>query len=600
MRLLTNITRSYARLTRHHADTLRLFSRILDVLTIICSILALAALVLYAGFDHEMIPFRRIAPWLNVFLGVFAVNILFNLLLRFQDTCRETKLLKWIVDGCILLIFILHLLVRHPWINKVLVGAVAVYSAVYICWALIRSLGKRTNPSLILSVSFLLVIGLGTLLLMLPKCTVNGIAPVDALFVSTSAVCICGLTSVDVAANFTPLGLSIIALMMQVGALGVMTITSSFALFFSGNASIYSQLMVRDMFYSRTINSLLPTLGYTLLFTLAVEALGAVAIFFSIRGLFPDLSSAQLWATAGFHSLSAFCNAGFSNLPDGMANHTLMRGNQLIYIVISVLVIAGGIGFPILVNAKDALTEQFRRLSARLRRRPLPPRHPHLFNMNTRVAVFTTFVLFALTFFLFLFFEWNGVLGGMSPYQKLVQGVFNSTTPRSSGFVSVSPVGFLPVTLLLVMFMMWIGAGSQSTAGGIKVNTFAAALLHLRGVVSGRRYVTAYNRRISLASLSRAQAVIVLSLLSYALFAAAMLILAPEIPPRALLFETLSALFSVGSSFGITPSLSVGAKLLLCSAMFIGRVGLLSLLMGLVKQSSNPPITLPEDNLIIN
>ena len=178
--------------------------------------------------------------------------------------------------------------------------------------------------------------------------------------------------------------------------------------------------------------------------------------------------------------------------------------------------------------------------------------------------------------------------------------MFNSTTPRSSGFVSVSPAGFLPVTLLLVMFMMWIGAGSQSTAGGIKVNTFAAALLHLRGVVSGRRYVTAYNRRISLASLSRAQAVIVLSLLSYALFAAAMLILAPEIPPRALLFETLSALFSVGSSFGITPSLPVGAKLLLCSAMFIGRVGLLSLLMGLVKQSSNPPITLPEDNLIIN
>lgn len=597
---MTDITRSYARFTRHHADTLRLFSRILDVLTVVCSILSLAALTLYAGFDHEMIPYRRISPWLNTFLAIFAVNILFNLILRFHETCRETKLFKWIVDGMILLIFAVHSLCHLPWFHRLLAIGVALYSAIYICWALIRSLGRRTNPSLILSVSFLLVIGLGTVLLMLPKCTVGGIAPMDALFVSTSAVCICGLTSIDVASTFTPLGLSIIALMMQVGALGVMTITSSFALFFSGNASIYSQLLVRDMFYSRTINSLLPTLGYTLLFTLSVEALGAVAVFFSLRGLFPDFSPMQMWATAAFHSLSAFCNAGFSNLPDGMANSVLMRGNQLVYIVVSLLVIAGGIGFPILVNAKDALGEQLRRISARIRRRPLPPRHPHLFNMNTRVALTTTAILFALTFFLFLFFEWNGSLAGMSPYQKLVQGLFNSTTPRSSGFVSVNPSGFLPVTLLLVMFMMWVGAGSQSTAGGIKVNTFAAAMLHLRGVVSGRRYVTAFNRRISLASLSRAQAVIVLSLLSYALYAGTMFMLAPGFSPRALLFETMSALFSVGSSFGITPDLPVAAKALLCSAMFIGRVGLLSLLMGLVKQSANPPLTLPEDNLIIN
>ena len=283
-----------------------------------------------------------------------------------------------------------------------------------------------------------------------------------------------------------------------------------------------------------------------------------------------------------------------------MANQALLHGNQLIYLAVSALVIAGGIGFPILVNTKDAIAERLSRLWARLTRRPLPPRHPHLYNMNTRVALATSAALFALTFVLFLLFEWNGALAGFSPYEKLVQGVFNSTTPRSSGFVSVNPAGFLPVTLLLVMFMMWVGAGSQSTAGGIKVNTFAAAMLHLRGVVSGRRYVTAYNRRISLASLSRAQAVIWLSILSYALFAGAMLLLAPGFSTRDLLFETLSALFSVGSSLGVTAALPVAAKGLLCLAMFVGRVGLLSLLMGLVRQSSNPPLTLPEDNLIIN
>lgn len=599
MRFLTDMQQAYARLSRRHADTLRLFSRVLDVLTVIASLLCLVALTLYVGFDHSVVRYSHIAPWLNGCLTVFAVNILFNLLFRFHETMRETRALKWIVDAMILLCIPLRYVVSPSGFFWPLAIVAGLYSAFYLCWALIRSLGRRTNPSLILSVSFLLVIALGSLLLMLPKCTVDGISPIDALFVSTSAVCICGLTSVDVSATFTPLGISIIAVMMQVGALGVMTITSSFALFFSGNASIYSQLMVRDMFYSRTINSLLPTLGYTLAFTLIVEALGAVAIFFSLNGLFPDITAGQQWAIAAFHSLSAFCNAGFSNLPDGLANQTLMHGNQLIYLVISILVIAGGIGFPILVNTKEAIGERLSRFSARVFHHAEPPRHPHLFNMNTRVALSTSAILFALTFVLFLIFEWNGALRGLSPYAKVVQGVFNSTTPRSSGFVSVNPAGFMPVTLLLVMFMMWIGAGSQSTAGGIKVNTFAAAMLHLRGVVSGRRYVTAYNRRISTASLSRAQAVVWLSLISYVLFAGCMLLLAPAFSTCALLFETLSALFSVGSSLGVTAALPAGAKTLLCVAMFVGRVGLLSLLMGLVKQSSNSPVTLPEDNLII-
>ncbi|MDE6145254.1 MAG: potassium transporter, partial [Muribaculaceae bacterium] len=438
-----------------------MFSRALDWLTVAASLVCLVALTLYAGFDHSVVRYAHVEPWLNACLGVFALNILFNLILRFKDTMRETKPLKWIADGLIMVTLLVSLFSESyettvPVVRRLLLSHIfsaiilGMYAAVYLCSALIRSLGRRTNPSLILSVSFLMVIGLGSLLLMLPKCTVDGISPIDALFVSTSAVCICGLTSVDVPATFTPLGIAIIAVMMQVGALGVMTITSSFALFFSGNASIYSQLMVRDMFYSRTINSLLPTLGYTLIFTLVVEALGAVAVYLSITGVFPGLTSAQEWAIAGFHSLSAFCNAGFSNIPDGMANPALMRGNQLVYLVISLLVIAGGIGFPILVNTKDAIGERFSRLYSRLLHRPEPPRHPHLYNMNTRVALMTSGVLFLITMVLFLVFEWNGVLAGMSPYAKLVQGVFNSTTPRSSGFVSVNPAGFMPATLLMV------------------------------------------------------------------------------------------------------------------------------------------------------
>lgn len=605
--ILSNIRRRFARFTHRSVDTLRVFSRLLDLLTILASIGALVVLTLCVGFDSSVVSFRSIEAPLHIFQGIFIVNILYNFIFLFRRTLQRTRLLKWIVDGAVLFTALPALAVHTSllslphWMELPVISCaiLGLYSAVYLCFAMIRSLGRRTNPSLILSSSFLLVIALGSLLLLLPRCTTGGISPIDSLFVSTSAVCICGLTPVDVPTTFTPLGVCIIAVMMQVGALGVMTFTSSFALFFSGNAPIYSQLMVKDMFYSRTINSLLPTLLYALGFTLTVEALGALAIYLSVESALPQLSALRRMGFAAFHSLSAFCNAGFSTLPEGMANPALLHGNQVIYMILSVLIVAGGIGFPILINSKDALFERLKRLRAQLLHRPKPPIRPHLYNMNTRVALRTSMLLFALTMLLFLILEWNHSLAGFSPYAKLVQGLFNAVTPRSAGFSSVNPANFLPVTLLWVMVMMWIGAGSQSTAGGIKVNTFAAAMLHLRAVIKGRERVTVFNRTVSAASLSRAQAVIMLSLVSYVFYAGVLLLLCPKLPPRMLLFEALSALFTVGSSLGATPLLSPAAKVLLSTAMFVGRVGLLSLLMGFADREPASGVQLPEDNLII-
>lgn len=582
----------------------------LDVLTILASLLCLVSIAIYGGYDSTVVPFAAVKPWLRLCQGVFAANILFNVTFKFRATVSGTRPFRWAIDLALMLT-LLPWAVPHPAANALgALGTVAYapltliivlgsYSAVYLCFALLRSLGKHTNPSLILAVSFLALIFIGSGLLMLPRCTVGGISLIDSLFVSTSAVCICGLTTIDVSATFTPLGLCILAVMMQVGALGVMTFTSFFALFFSGQPSVYSQLMVKDMFYSKTINSLLPTLLYTLLFTLAIEAVGAVAIYWSVTGSIPGYTNADYVTFAAFHSLSAFCNAGFSTIENGLSNPALLHGNQLIYLVVSVLVIAGGIGFPILVNAKDAIIARARMAWAGLRHRP-SCRPPHLYNLNSRVVLTTTSALFALTALLFLLLESGNSLAGMSPYQKLVQSIFNAVTPRSAGFSSVNPAGFMPVTLVIIMFMMWIGGGSQSTAGGIKVNTFAAAMLHLKAVITGRRSVRAFNRRVSADSLSRAQAVIALSLVSCALLGALMLWLEPELPARMVLFEALSALATVGSSLGATPLLSTAGKSAICVAMFVGRVGLLSLLAGLAGSKSEAAIELPADNLIIN
>ncbi len=599
-----------SRRTHRRAGTLRVIAVCLDVLTVLASLACLVSIAIYGGFDSGVVSFNDVSSLLRGCQAVFVVNLLFNLIFRFRAAVGEMRPLQWVINVAVLLMLIPSVWARpvHPWLpwlasvawsRFTLVAVLGVYAAVYLCFAVIRVLGKHTNPSLILAVSFLLFIAVGSSLLMLPRCTVSGISLPDSVFVSTSAVCICGLTTVDVSSTFTPMGLAVIALMMQVGALGVMTFTSIFALFFSGRPSVYSQLMVKDMIYSKTVNTMLPTLAYILGFTLVVEAIGAAGIYFSVAGTIPGYSQADYLIFSAFMSLSSFCNAGFSNIADGLSNPVLLGGNQVIYLVVSALVLAGGIGFPILVNAKDAmffrLHELLRIIRHRHRRRP-----PHLYNLNSRVVLMSSAALFALGALLFFLLENGNSLEGMSPYQKVVQSIFNSVTPRSAGFSSVSPAGFLPVTLIVVMFLMWIGGGSQSTAGGIKVNTFAAALLHLKAVILGHKRVEVFNRTISAESLSRAQAVIALSIISYALFSFVLLLIEPGLPPRMLLFESLSALFTVGSSLGATPMLSVPGKMLVCVVMFVGRVGLLSLLAGLAGERRKPTPQLPDDPLIIN
>lgn len=187
---------------------------------------------------------------------------------------------------------------------------------------------------------------------MLPRCTVNGITWVDSLFTATSAVCVTGLVPVDVSTTFTTGGLVVIILLIQVGGLGVMTLTSFFAMFFMGNTSLYNQLVVRDMVSSNSLGSLLSTLLYILGFTLVIEGIGMISIWFSIHGTLGMTLEGEL-AFAAFHSISAFCNAGFSITSwDNLGNSMVMTNHNWLFISVSFLIILGGIGFPILVISK--------------------------------------------------------------------------------------------------------------------------------------------------------------------------------------------------------------------------------------------------------
>ncbi|MDE7443110.1 MAG: potassium transporter, partial [Muribaculaceae bacterium] len=282
--------------------------------------LCLTSLILYIGFDHNSYISPNLLRYsLHISRIIFVANVAIGIILDHKGLIRRKRTFMKIVDALVLLTAIpwfvpatsfsampwLGTLLHMPWFIG---GILATYSVVMLSIGVIHMMGQRTNPSLILSFSFVFFIAIGSFALMLPKCTVSGISYTDSLFVATSAVCITGLTPVDISATFTPLGLTIIAILMQTGALGVMTFTSFFALFFSGNSSMYSQLVIRDMIYTRSINALFPTLLYIFGFTLIIETVGAMALWWSIHGTIPEMTINDEMIFAAFHSVSAFCN----------------------------------------------------------------------------------------------------------------------------------------------------------------------------------------------------------------------------------------------------------------------------------------------------
>lgn len=600
----------YRYVTTHFSSLIHSVSRVLDVAGFFISIACLTILTVYVGFEHEARNLALMNKCLRWIQAVYIFTILFNLTMNFRHTVRNTRFLKWVTEIGLLITLLpaLYPHPEHPWIpvleqilysRKFLFACLGAYAMVDLCYGFSKLAGRRTNPSLLMAGSFLFFILVGSFVLTMPKCTYHGISYMDSLFVSTSAVCICGLTPVEIATTFTPLGQTVLCVMFEIGGLGVITFTSFFAIYFSGTQTIYNQLLMRDMIYSKSMNDLLPTLLYILVFTLLIQTAGAFAVYFTL----PDtmgMSMNERIGTAVFHSMSGFCNVGFSNIEGGMANPALMESNQSIYIVMSVLVFAGAIGFPILMNFKDIVVQYGKRLWRKLshdKRKLLPV---HIYDLNTKIVLATTLSIFFISFAAFFLLERTHSLKGMPVYEQMVQSLFNAVMPRSGGFSTISPGAFLNVTLLLVVIQMWIGGASQSMAGGVKVNTLGVIFLNLRAIVTQTKGISAFERRIAVPSVRRANAVIILSLTLTALFSMALMLIDPQLPMRWTLFEVVSSTFNVGSSMGATPYLSDASKGVLCVSMFLGRVGIISLLSGMLTVKRDASLSFPSENVIIN
>ena len=544
----------------------RVALRVMTTLTYLASILLIVGLVYEHGFRISAAEAHQLQRLYHGVWIVFLADISLHIALEYKDTRRTFSRLTWILTF-LLYLTLVPVVFHRPEVEGAVqavwdfldgrmyhLSLLLVLSFLNLSYGLVRLLGRRTNPSLILAVSFLIIILVGTGLLMLPRSTVSGISWVDSLFISTSAVCVTGLTSVDVASTFTTTGFVIIILLIQIGGLGVMTLTSFFAMFFMGNTSLYNQLVVRDMVSSNSLNSLLSTLVYILGFTLAIEGAGMLAIWSDIHGTM-GMDIHEELAFSAFHSISAFCNAGFSTLPGNLGNPLLLAGHHNpFYIYISLLIILGGIGFPILVNFKDIILYHIRRFWRFLRTWEWDGRRfYHLYNLNTRIVLIVTFLLLVFGTLGIALFEWNGS-----------------------------------------------GGGSQSTAGGIKVNAFAVVVLNLVAVLRGTERVEVFGRELSYDSIRRSNATVVMSFGVLFIFIFVISILEPKLSLLTIAFECVSAISTVGSSLNATPLLGDDSKLLVALLMFVGRVGLITLMLGIIKQKKHTKYRYPSGQIIIN
>ena len=573
--------------------------KVIDLMTNIAALCVIVGAILEFGFelsDRLKDEFDLVYFWA---WNMFLLERVCHLVLTRRGKRRAAyNFIGWTVNGLLtltLIPIILNILgiddstgvIRVLENRAIYLLVLFLISSIELSSTVISSLGRKSNPSLMMAVSFLFIIMAGSGMLLMPRCIQHGVhlSWIDSLFTATSAVCVTGLTTIDVPSTFTSFGQLVIMMLIQVGGLGVMTITSFFALFFMGNTSIYNQMQVQDMVSSKSLASLWSTLLNIFGFTAVLELAGAVLIFLNIHGTIGLDIRHELFFSM-FHAVSAFCNGGFSNYQDGVGASVLMEGHCWLYIILALLIILGGIGYPVLVNLKIAVTKY--------------SKGRRLFDLNTKIVLRTTMMLIVSGTALLAFFEWNNTFAGMPIREKLTQAFFNAVSPRTAGFISVDLNSMCIQSIFIYTLLMWIGGASQSTAGGVKVNAFAVAFLNIRAIIHGTTRVEFAGRELSTDSIRRANAAVFVSIILLSVFVFLVTLTEPDLPLKAIVFECVSAFATVGSSLGITSSLQDTSKVLLVVLMFIGRVGLVTMAQGLLKQYKNQNYKLPQDNITIS
>ena len=428
------------------------------------------------------------------------------------------------------------------------------------------------SPPLILTLGFFILISIGALILSTPFVTRSGnpTNPIDAIFIAASASCVTGLSPVNTAEHRNSLGQVVIIILIQIGGLGIMTLASIIPLILRKKIGIKSRLILKEQLNIESMEGVIRLFRYVLGFTLVVETLGAILL--AIRFVPTYGLGKGIWFSV-FHSISAFCNAGFDILGDSIYP---LRGDYLVNITIMVLIIIGGLGF--MVTSEIYYKRHFKNLST----------HSKLVLLTNAGLI----LVGALGFFILESLK-GGVLNSETIGDGVLISFFQSVSARTAGFYSADLSKINDSTAILLISLMFIGGSPGSTAGGIKTTTFVVLILAVISVIKNEKEPIVFKRRISDDTIKKALSIFVISL-SIVIFVSFVIAAIEDFAFIDILYETASALGTVGATLGITDKLSAASKILITLCMYLGRIGPMTMALSFGLKSDVRMIRYPE------
>jgi trk system potassium uptake protein TrkH len=565
-----------------------------------------ASFVCLFGFHEPLLP-----VWLLYTVQVFLLAIFIaEKVVRFLNSVSKAEFLRanWF-EIPLLLALVVAFFGAGQWFGfqdpeTVRHFAVGIYLILQVvaklCRTSINMAASGRNPTRTLIVSFLVLIVAGAGMLMLPRSAANeSLSFIDALFTATSATCVTGLIVKDTGQDFSIMGQWVILFLIQLGGLGIVVFGAVFALLL-GQASVRERVAMQDLLNAQTLGRIGNMIAFIFIGTLFIEAIGAVSMY----GMWNDIPGQvenvhRQWFYSIFHSISAFCNAGFSLFGDSFVGYSK---SWQVYAVICPLIILGGLGFGVLYNLFNIVADRIKRFFVRRfnKQSRLSMESPKRMQLQTKIALSVSAILIVLGFLTIYVFE-HYTSHKANPDSGVLTALFQSVTARTAGFNTIDISKMSPVSRLILMVLMFVGGSPGSTAGGIKTVTLAVVVITAVAALRKRREVEMFKRSVRIVVVGRA--ITVTLLFAAVLFMATLALSLTESCNSFTLsdisFEAASALGTVGLSTGITGSLTSLGKLIIIIVMLIGRLGPLTLLAALTFNLKPVHYNYPDEAVIV-
>lgn len=577
----------------------------LDALMLLAGLTALGCLLAQVGWHLSDLATQVCGFLTRAVLGLFVIQELLRMIGRKPLTSYLKKhwleLLMATVAGTLLLLESVILswargVLPEVKLEQITLFYLAASQGILIVALFLKAIrfntllqSRRVPPGILLIGSFAITIAAGTFLLKMPKATTAGITLVDALFTSTSAVCVTGLTVMDTATAFTTTGQVIILGLVQIGGLGVMTLTYFFALVFAQGLSLRDRVMIGELISEDNVRHITTLLFSIVMTVFVIEGIGAWLIYITLANA--GLPEEGLVFVSVFHSVSAFCNAGFSTYSSGLTG-PILEPIWGMKVTIMLLIILGGLGFPILKETGWWLVASGKRLW--VGGGPKPRLSPY-----AKLALVTSLIL-TLTGWVVVYCGEHLAQAQDPASGEAMNALFWSITARSGGFNTTATEMLTPSSVLFLIMLMFVGGCPASTAGGIKTTVFAIAFLNTLKIIKEKTALEVFSRSVPDTVANRAFAIIILATTWILGVSILLMALNPHLMPLDLIFESVSAFATVGLSRAVTYELGDASRLLLVITMFVGRVGVLLFIVSFFKHEPSGRIRLPETNILLN